>query len=429
MTKIEYLDVSWNPTHGCTPIATGCKNCWAARRARRLVSMGVPGYPADDPFRVTCRPDRLAQPLKWRKPRQVGVSFMGDLFHDDVPDEFIDRVFDVMWHAHRHTFVVLTKRYDRLVNYVLAGASRRAFGWTELDRWPMAPGDYEHIDTLYYRNQCGYVDDGDDEDGGTKSWACKHPENEECGQPESCGERCCPIADCADTREDLEALEVADDYTFVKDADGSEYTDDHVEWVRLHGRPRHAMCSNVWLGFSASTQREFEDGACKFQRLRNPYQMLFCSLEPLCEQITLQTMTRPRHRYCPDEPIKFYSALRQAEFSHGGHIRTRPYLDQIIVGGESGPGSRPMHPDWVRSIRDDCVAAGVPFYFKQWGDWAHTDCLTDETFADLDEAGVLMGEQPEEFYRVGKKKAGRELDGRTWDEMPSEAAEKAEEGE
>ncbi len=123
MTKIEYLDKSWNPTHGCTPIAAGCKNCWAKRMANR--QRGRNGYPADDPFGVTCRPDRLDQPLRWKKPRRIGVSFMGDLFHDDVPDDFIERVWKTMYWCQpqtgstrpSHTFLVLTKRPARACEF------------------------------------------------------------------------------------------------------------------------------------------------------------------------------------------------------------------------------------------------------------------------------------------------------------------------
>jgi len=113
MTRIEYLDETWNPVTGCSPISAGCRNCWARRMAARL--RGRCGYSADDPFRVTLREDRLIQPLRWRKPRRIGVCFMGDLFHPDVPIYYIQQVFGAMVESRQHTYLVLTKRPDRML--------------------------------------------------------------------------------------------------------------------------------------------------------------------------------------------------------------------------------------------------------------------------------------------------------------------------
>lgn len=113
-TNIEYVDFAWNPTHGCTPISDGCKNCWAERMSKRLAGMRVAGYDPSDPFKVTCHPDRLQEPMKVKKPSRIAVSFMGDLFHKDVPDEFIRQVFDVMDETYQHTFFVLTKRPKKM---------------------------------------------------------------------------------------------------------------------------------------------------------------------------------------------------------------------------------------------------------------------------------------------------------------------------
>jgi protein gp37 len=113
-TKIEWTDEVWNPTTGCNDdvISPGCEHCYARRMANRLA--GRYGYPRNEPFRVTTHPDRLDQPLRWRKPRRVFVDSMGDLFHDDVPDDFIAAVFGVMAAASQHTFMVLTKRPERM---------------------------------------------------------------------------------------------------------------------------------------------------------------------------------------------------------------------------------------------------------------------------------------------------------------------------
>ena len=107
-----WTDESWNPTTGRTKISPGCAHCWAERMARRLQGIGQARYARG--FAVTTHEDLLEKPLHWVKPRHVYVSFMGDLFHDEVPDEFIARVFDVMVRSPRHRFHLLTKRPERL---------------------------------------------------------------------------------------------------------------------------------------------------------------------------------------------------------------------------------------------------------------------------------------------------------------------------
>lgn len=121
-TKIEWVarpgttPETWNPVTGCTKISPGCKNCYAERMAKRLA--GRFGYPADEPFRVTLHPDRLEKPLKWRKPRTVFVCSMGDLFHSDVPIGFIHNVWAMMTGKSQHTFLILTKRPERMSVFV-----------------------------------------------------------------------------------------------------------------------------------------------------------------------------------------------------------------------------------------------------------------------------------------------------------------------
>src|SRR6266496_1720788 len=110
-TKIEWTDSTWSPVTGCTQISSGCDNCYAERITERFHGKGS--------FEnVVLHEDRIDQPLRWRKPRRVFVNSMSDLFHDDVPDEFIVRVFDVMQNASRHTFQVLTKRHARMRSFV-----------------------------------------------------------------------------------------------------------------------------------------------------------------------------------------------------------------------------------------------------------------------------------------------------------------------
>ena len=108
MTRIEWTDAVWNPVTGCSKVSAGCKNCYAERMAKRL--RGRHGYPANDPFRVTLRPDRLNEPFRWKGPRRVFVNSMSDLFHEDVPDDFVAAVFFAMSMSPQHISQILTKR-------------------------------------------------------------------------------------------------------------------------------------------------------------------------------------------------------------------------------------------------------------------------------------------------------------------------------
>jgi protein gp37 len=111
-TKIEWADATWNPVTGCTKVSPGCQNCYAERMAKRLA--GRCGYPAEEPFKVTVHPDKLEEPLKWKMPRRVFVCSMSDLFHEDVSESWIYEIFRVMERCPQHTFMVLTKRPERM---------------------------------------------------------------------------------------------------------------------------------------------------------------------------------------------------------------------------------------------------------------------------------------------------------------------------
>lgn len=116
MTKIEWTDATWNPVTGCTKIQAGCKNCYAERMSKRLA--GRYGYPpAPDGFKVTCHEDKLNEPLKWKKPRMIFICSMGDLFHEDVPREFIKAVMGITVDCPQHTFQILTKRPERMCEF------------------------------------------------------------------------------------------------------------------------------------------------------------------------------------------------------------------------------------------------------------------------------------------------------------------------
>jgi len=234
-TSIEWTEASWNPVTGCSKVSAGCAHCYAERMALRLQAIGHPNYV--DGFQVRVHEHALTLPLRWRRPQMIFVNSMSDLFHEDVPLGFIQRVFDVMARAHWHQYQILTKRSLRLME--------------------LAP--------------------------------------------------------------------------------------------QLLWRP------NIWMGVSVESQRY----AFRVDHLRRTgAHIKFLSMEPLL------------------------GPMRQMNLDG---------IDWVIVGGESGPGARPMKREWVVEIRDQCLAAGVPFFFKQWGG-------------------------------TNKKKSGRELDGVTWEQWPNRAS-------
>lgn len=331
-SDIEWTDATWNPVTGCTKVSAGCKHCYAERIFHRP-------YPGRNFTDVRCHPERLDQPLRWRKPRRIFVNSMSDLFHEDVADDFIDRVFAVMALAHQHTFQVLTKRPQRMLQYV--------------DDEP-----HERITDLILE-----ID--------PDAWH-KHRYN-------------------------------------VFDADFDE--DGAVDMITAWCPP-----NNVWFGVSVEDQPTADDRIPLL--LQTPASVRFLSCEPLLGPINLDGIVS---RTPPDRPgyDLAFSALRTGHF-------VPSKIDWVIVGGESGPNARPMHPDWARSVRDQCQAAGVPFFFKQWGEWV-PDIAGMAIYHDgSTKRGRAYGDpkqpaDPDRAYvmRVGKKVAGRALDGRTWDEYPT----------
>jgi protein gp37 len=235
-SSIEWTDATWNPVRGCTKISPGCAHCYAETFAERW--RGVPGHAYERGFDLRLVPERLEDPLHWRKPRFIFVNSMSDLFHKDVPAEYIERVCDVMERADQHVYQVLTKRGDRLRDLLKTKLSRFA---------------------------------------------------------------------------------------------GEEH---------------------IWWGVSVENRKQGVPRIAQLQAA--PAAMRFLSIEPLLEDLGAVDLAG---------------------------------IDWVIVGGESGAGARPMERAWVESLRDQCVEAEVPFFFKQWGG-------------------------------VRKSRTGRTLDGRTWDDMP-----------
>jgi protein gp37 len=257
-SAIEWTDATWNPVTGCVEVSEGCDHCYARTFAERW--RGIPGHPYEQGFDVKLWPERLMQPLRWKRARRVFVNSMSDLFHDGVPDSFILDVFEVMADAGQHQFQVLTKRPGRM-------ASLLASDW------------------------------------------------------------------------------FSGSFTAMSD--------------------RAYPSKNVWLGTSVENQRWADIRIPKL--LETPAAVRFLSCEPLLGPVELPTSAM--------YPITV------------GEESIEPGLGWVIAGGESGPGARPMNPDWVRSLRDQCTSADVPFFFKQWG-----------------------GRTP--------KAGGRHLDARTWDQYP-----------
>ncbi|MCX7570372.1 phage Gp37/Gp68 family protein [Tumebacillus sp. DT12] len=296
-TAIEWTDETWNPVTGCSKVSAGCANCYAEGIDKRFDGFGnghKPWTAVNAEHNVTMHPVRLGKPLSWKKPRRVFVNSMSDLFHEQVPFEFIGQVFDIMWQCGDHKFQVLTKRPARMLEFV---------------KW------------------------------------------------------------------------------WIKSYEDAGLTEDLGPWQP----PK-----NIWLGVSVENQQAADERIPLL--LQTPAAVRFLSCEPLLGPVDI------RHQ------------LGQCVFTEADQWATGRGIDWVIVGGESGSGARPIHPEWVRSLRDQCDAKGVPFFFKQWGEWVPAD--HHDGVAKYSTVRRSLEEGAPFMYRVGKKAAGRLLDGREWNEMP-----------
>lgn len=323
-SKIEWTDATWNPVTGCTKVSEGCRNCYAQAFAERF--RGTPGHYFENGFDITLRPEKLDQPIRWTRPRRIFVNSMSDLFHEQVPDDFIDKVFAVIALSPQHTFQILTKRPKRMMEYLNTPNRDEIIGWEAHKLYESIGGNYKYVSSLVTRS-------------GT------------------------------------------------------------ISNVSLQEHPNAWPLPNVWLGVSVENQRAADERIPLL--LQTPAAVRFLSCEPLLGPVLLTGVGKKCYGCVAGVPHRCRNIL----------------VDWVIVGGESGPGARPMHPDWVRSIRDQCVAAEVPFFFKQWGEWAQIHELR------CNEPGIkgklwYNFDPDTSVCRIGKKAAGRELDGRTWDEMP-----------
>lgn len=300
-TKIEWADETWNPVTGCNKISEGCQNCYAERMAKRLA--GRCGYDSEEPFKVTLHEDKLDEPLKWRKPRRVFVCSMGDLFHEDVNPLDIGRIINVIRECTQHTFLILTKR----------------------------PQKMKKVLESYYETLM---------DGGEK-----------------------PIL-------------------------------------------------NLWLGVTAENQQRAEERIPIL--LQTPAIVRFVSVEPMLGPINLFEERLSWCQICGtlfDDPEDLKCCPKCGDDYILRRHSFADHLDWVICGGETGQKARPMHPNWVRGLRDQCQQAGVPFFFKQWGEWYP------------DNKGIYEGADCAFFgntvvHRIGKKASGYLLDGQEWREFP-----------
>lgn len=310
MSRIEWTDETWNPTTGCDRVSAGCDHCYALAMSARLKAMGQPKYQTDGRpetsgpgFGVQCHPETLDEPLRWRMPRRVFVNSMSDLFHPQVPDQFIARVFATMAATPRHTYQVLTKRPQRMRSLL-----PRADFWQEvLDAIP-GYGPFSPMLT-------GYNPDG---------------------------------------------MLVARPLT--------------AEGVARTPLP------NVWLGTSVEDQLR-ADGRIPLL-LDTPAALRFLSCEPLLGPVDfglnlVSVFTCPHCSGTMSIPVEGggVSCPTCYDDPHGQGKLTVRGLDWVIVGGESGPGARPMDLSWAASIVNQCQQAGVPVFVKQLG--SHPHCGPD----------------------------------------------------
>lgn len=363
-THIEWTDATWNPITGCSVVSPGCTNCYAMKLAgtrlqhhpsRQGLTMDTKAGPVWS-GEVRFNEGWLDQPIRWRKPKRIFVCAHGDLFHEAVPDEWIDQVFAVMAIAHWHTFQVLTKRPERARQYLTQAT---------------APGrQFPHVIRM------------------SRAGAPREAAIQRIGQ----------------------------------------------------------VLPNVWLGVSAEDQARADERVPLL--LDTPAAVRWVSAEPLLGPVDFTNLREynPTGKPWIDGLRGLvtrgdYLARSPSECSMNTSTRIPgelPSIDWVVVGGESGRDARPMHPVWARSLRDQCVAAGVPFHFKQWGTWhsalehdpaSHPDDVTTMAMNRVGEKAYRssevfrLGADPsnddwQTFCEVGKKAAGRQLDGATWDQYP-----------
>lgn len=358
-TKIEWADATLNPAYGCSKVSPGCANCYALRDAKRFAqNPAVADKFAGliDPLtgewtgRVNLFPKRMEQALRWRKPRRIFVGSMVDLFHEEVPFGFVDELLATMTLCARHTFMILTKRPERM---------RECLTYRTPEEWR------EYMSGLAM---------------------CLHGEEAGCQSANA-------INGCL--------------------AEGH-----NVGWPMR----------NVILMTTVEDQPRADERLPHLVSLAAHGWRTGVSIEPMLGPVDLW--------------IYLQSAIHEDEVgleARRGPIREVngeafrdpwvPGLDWVICGGESGPGARPMHPDWVRSLRNQCQEASVPFFFKQWGNMVWKPVPLDipkerSVYCYVRKAFIGSGDphgskyNPDGYYAAKYSRAGRLLDGREHNDIP-----------
>ncbi|MVA28737.1 phage Gp37/Gp68 family protein [Agrobacterium vitis] len=328
-TKIEWTDATWNPITGCSVVSPGCTNCYAMKLAGTRLQhhpsrAGLTKDSKAGPVwtgEVRFNEQWLTEPLKWKRPRMIFVCAHGDLFAEGVPDEWIDQVFAVMALAPHHTFQVLTKRPERMRDYLSVHPDILRDRWyrsVPAGKWPVSVSE---------------------------AYAAIHPHATE-------------------------------------------------EMRALYNRKQPLFpLPNVWLGVSVEDQPRAEQRIPIL--LDTPAAIRWISAEPLLGPI-----------YIPEYmPNKLWADLKSWKQNE---------IDWVVAGGESGRNARPMHPDWARSLRDQCTAAGVPFLFKQWGEWAPVPWKLERVEGETDQSYIDRSEAECSQFAVSKTGYIHEMDHKPW---------------
>lgn len=323
---------SWSPITGCTKKSDGCANCYAKREVETRWSKNPRSVFYGRKFSdIQCHPEQLGQVLRWRKGRKIFVCPRADLFHEAVPDEFIDQVFAVMALAKQHTFQVLTKRPERMLKYLTTPT-----------------------------------------DSGITS-----------------------------VRVGLEALSICL-HSKIKNNASEIGKGVLLQASDINpGAPKNWPLPNVWMGVTVENQETADERIPLL--LQTPAAVRWVSMEPLLGPVDLGYVFGTGSGSCP---MHLAGVAPEGLLPKGEH-----HLHWVVVGGESGPNARPMHPDWARSLRDQCNAAGVPFLFKQWGVFAPWEQLVATTAALRARAKEYVFTDGAKVERFGKRLTGRALDG------------------
>jgi protein gp37 len=358
----SWCDVTWNPTAGCSPVGPGCDHCEALRTVAQLAHNGgkggaryagltAPGRAGPQwTGELRVRDDVLTWPLLQRRGRRILVDSLSDLYHEKLPTEAIDSAHAVMTIAHWHCFLILTRRAERMRRYYAD---------------PLTPGRIaariEHLASAVLPQLGSSAPDR----GGA------------------------PVTGRAASAGGPRRNWAAGLARVARQAAGNTGTGALEPWP----------LPNLWLGVAVEDQ----DRAARIgELLQTPAVMRWACFEPLLGPL--------RPDLVPVGDGGYVDALRGSRYdlARGGHgpptaRPVLPPLDWVIAGGETGAGARAADPDWVREVRDRCAAAGVPFYFKQWGEWAPAQ----------------DGGDSRKIVRRGRRAAGRLIDDRSWDELPA----------